>query len=156
MKETREFLVIEGYASRFFQRDLAGDVVLPGAFSASLLRRGSQGIRMLFQHDAQEPIGVWDQVIEDKNGLFVRGKLFADGPRGRTAMALVARGSVDGLSIGFRTREAERSGSNRHLQEIDLWEVSIVTFPMLPRARLRVTGAIMPAAAGPQSLNRAG
>jgi len=91
MNENRSFLEIEGYASRFYVRDLAGDMVLPGAFIGSLSGRKPKRIRMLFQHDTSEPIGIWDEIIEDKAGLFVKGRLFADGPRGRTAMALVKR-----------------------------------------------------------------
>jgi len=78
-------------------------------------------------------------------GLFVRGHIIADGPRGRTALALAKRGSVDGLSIGFRTQQAQPNGRGRDLNEIDLWEVSIVTFPMLPEARFRVAEALLPA-----------
>lgn len=156
MIENRKSLIIEGYASLFLERDLAGDLVLPGAFLRSLSRRGPRSIRMLFQHDTSEPVGVWEQITEDQNGLYVKGRMFADGPRGRTAMALVRRGSVDGLSIGFRTRNARRLSSGRELNEIDLWEVSIVTFPMLPRARLVRVGANQPAVAGPLGLSQAG
>ncbi|VAV99827.1 Gene Transfer Agent prohead protease [hydrothermal vent metagenome] len=156
MNETRNALVIEGYASLFFKRDLAGDTVLPGAFASSVAKRGAKGIRMLFQHDADEPVGVWEQVFEDENGLFVRGTLTADGPRGRTALALARRGSVDGLSIGFRTRQAVPNAKGRELTEIDLWEVSIVTFPMLPQARFHRVGDRNPAVAGPLSLTQAG
>ncbi len=136
MKE--EALRIEGYASLFDQRDLASDLVRRGAFAASLLTRGAPGIRMLFQHQASEPIGVWDSIREDVRGLYVRGRLFAEGPVGRTATALVGRGAVDGLSIGFRTLRERKSEKGRELLEIELWEVSIVTFPMLPQARLRI------------------
>jgi len=156
MTDMRETLVIEGYASRFYKRDLAGDIVRPRAFERSLLRRGPGQIRMLFQHDASEPIGVWDQIIEDKIGLLVRGRLFADGPRGRTARSLVNRGSVDGLSIGFRTQKSEPIPGGRSLHEIDLWEVSIVTFPMLPSARLVVNRTRLPAMAGPLQHIQAG
>ncbi len=136
MKENS--LRIEGYASLFDQRDLASDLVRRGAFAASLLSRGARGIRMLFQHQASEPVGVWDSIREDARGLYVRGRLFADGPVGRTAFALVSRGAIDGLSIGFRTIRERKSASGRELLEIELWEVSIVTFPMLPQARLRI------------------
>ena len=129
---------IEGYASLFDSRDLASDLVRRGAFAASLMSRGASGVRMLFQHQASEPVGVWDSIREDARGLFVRGRLFAEGPLGRTAFALVKRGAIDGLSIGFRTRRERKSGPGRELLEIELWEVSIVTFPMLPQARLSI------------------
>ncbi len=148
MGDMRKSLLIEGYASHFYKRDLAGDIVLPGAFKHSLAQRVPQKVSMLFQHDASEPIGVWEKIIETEKGLFVRGRIFADGARSRTAMALVRRGSVDGLSIGFRTQSAEPIAGGRRLSEIELWEVSIVTFPMLPSARLRVLPAHLPAMDG--------
>jgi HK97 family phage prohead protease len=130
-------LLIEGHASLFDLPDLGGDIVRSGAFLDSLAARRS--IPMLFQHDPAEPVGVWTGLGEDQRGLFVRGEMSPDGPRGQTAMRLVQRGSVDGLSIGFRThRSATRASGGRDLLSIDLWEVSIVTFPMLPQARLRM------------------
>jgi len=135
-----EALGVAGYASLFDIEDHGGDVVRSGAFAASLAARGPQGVRMLFQHDAGEPVGVWDELREDGRGLYVRGRILAAAPRGRAALALAGQGAVDGLSIGFRVRRsAPRPGGGRDLLELDLWEVSIVTFPMLPQARLRVT-----------------
>ncbi|WP_421792263.1 HK97 family phage prohead protease [Hyphobacterium sp.] len=134
-----EPLRIEGYASLFGLADLNKDIVRRGAFARGLQRRGIKGVRMLFQHDAGEPVGVWDEIREDSEGLFVSGRVLMAGPRGRATAELIRQGAVDGLSIGFRTeRFAPRSGGGRELQHIDLWEVSIVTFPMLPQARLRV------------------
>ena len=130
-------LLIEGHASVFDLADLAGDVVRRGAFAASL--KQTIRIPMLFQHDASEPVGVWREIREDQRGLFVRGEIIAEGPRARTAAALVKSGAIDGLSIGFRTRRsAARRPRGRDLFQLDLWEVSIVTFPMLPQARLRL------------------
>ncbi|WP_233205127.1 HK97 family phage prohead protease [Alkalicaulis satelles] len=132
-------LEMAGYASLFDEADHGGDIVRRGAFAASLARRGAAGVRMLFQHDAGEPVGVWDAITEDGRGLYVRGRLMGDAPRGRAALSLVRNGAVDGLSIGFRTRHSRpRPGGGRELLEIDLWEVSIVTFPMLAGARLSV------------------
>lgn len=132
-------LKIEGYASLFHTPDLCGDVVHPGAFVTSLAR-GAGSIAMLFQHDASEVIGTWDAAFEDQTGLFLRGRIVQDTPRGRTAHRLVSKGLIDGLSIGFRARGSRRlSPKHRDLFDIDLWEVSIVTFPMAPLARLRVT-----------------
>lgn len=130
-------LLIEGHASVFDLADLGGDVVRRGAFAARL--RARPRIPMLFQHDPAEPVGVWTEIREDARGLYVRGEILAAGPRGRTVAGLVARGAVDGLSIGFRTRRsAPRRPRGRDLFDIDLWEVSIVTFPMLPQARLNL------------------
>lgn len=128
----------EGYASLFRVPDLGKDVVELGAFSQSLLRRGPAGIKLLWQHDPGEPIGRWLSLAEDAHGLFVRGRLSLGVRRARDIHALMRDGAVDGLSIGFRTlrqRNDPRTGLRRLLQ-IDLWEVSIVTFPMLPQARI--------------------
>jgi HK97 family phage prohead protease len=127
-----------GYASRFGVVDLGRDLVLPGAFSESLARRGPRGIKMLFQHDPAEPIGVWLELREDGQGLFVRGRILPEVERGREVLALMRAGALDGLSIGFRTVEGRtdpRSGVRR-LSRVDLWEISVVTFPMLPEARV--------------------
>lgn len=156
MDSQKQALLIEGYASLFAIPDLSGDRVQRGAFSASLHDRGAKGVRMLFQHNASEPVGVWDEMYEDAKGLFVRGRLIADGPRGRTACALVVRGSIDGLSIGFRTGKSTPRIRGRDLHEIDLWEVSIVTFPMLSAARLRVRGYERPSRARHETLAHAG
>lgn len=137
-----EPLRFSGYASLFDIEDHARDVVRAGAFARSLKARGAAGVRMLFQHDAAEPVGVWDEIREDGRGLYVSGRLLPAGARGRAVIGLVSQGAVDGLSIGFRTRRsAPRPGGGRDLLEIDLWEVSIVTFPMLAQARLRRVAA---------------
>jgi len=132
-----ETLEVTGYASLFDIEDHGRDVVRAGAFAASLAQRGAGGVRMLFQHDAGEPVGVWDELKEDGRGLLVRGRILTAAPRGRAVRGLVSQGAVDGLSIGFRTlRSAPRASGGRDLLELDLWEVSIVTFPMLAQARL--------------------
>jgi uncharacterized protein len=126
-----------GYASLFDRIDLSRDRVRPGAFRASLARKGAAGIRMLWQHDPAEPIGVWLSLVEDARGLLVQGRL-ASVTRAREARSLLAEGALDGLSIGFRIEKAStdpRTGI-RDLTEIDLWEISLVTFPMLPDARV--------------------
>jgi HK97 family phage prohead protease len=129
--------VFEGYASLFGVADLGKDVVAPGAFAESLARRGPAGVRMLWQHDPAEPIGRWLALEEDARGLRVRGKLNLAVARARDVHALMRQGAVDGLSIGFRVERArnERLGVRR-LEKLDLWEISIVTFPMLAGARV--------------------
>jgi len=93
---------------------------------------------MLWQHDPTQPIGVWDEVREDAKGLFVKGRLLLDVARAREAHVLVQAGAIDGLSIGYRTVRSEKAAKGgRLLHEIELWEVSLVTFPMLPEARVR-------------------
>lgn len=130
---------IEGYASVFGVRDKGGDIVAPGAYVAALqtLRRRGDKVRMLWQHDPGQPIGIWDEVFEDAHGLFVRGRLLPDVARARDAQALLRAGAVDGLSIGYRTVRAEKlSQGGRRLIELELWEVSLVTFPMQVEARI--------------------
>ncbi|HEY6633171.1 MAG TPA: HK97 family phage prohead protease [Rhizobiaceae bacterium] len=130
--------VFSGYASLFGRVDLGKDVVEKGAFAASLKARGTAGIRMLFQHDPAEPIGVWTEIREDARGLFVRGRLAKDVARAREVLSLMRGGALDGLSIGFRAVKAksDRESGVRRILEADLWEISVVTFPMLPDARI--------------------
>ncbi|KQT54915.1 hypothetical protein ASG43_01095 [Aureimonas sp. Leaf454] len=131
---------MSGYASLFGATDLSGDRILPGAFLASLARRGAAGVRMLWQHDPSRPIGIWTTLTETASGLLAEGRLALETAGGREAYGLIRAGAVDGLSIGFRTRTARRGtgdGVKRVLSEIDLWEISVVTFPMQERARLR-------------------
>ena len=130
-------MAIEGYASLWGVADLNGDVVAKGAFAESLARTGAEGVRMLNQHDARAPVGVWEQIIEDARGLFVRGRIEDWSAEARYAAALARAGALDGLSIGFRAMKARRDGRLRVLSRAELWEVSLVTFPMLPGARFR-------------------
>jgi HK97 family phage prohead protease len=135
----REGLLIEGYASLFGVTDQGGDAVRPGAFAAGLARLAQKGdrVRMLWQHDPTRPIGVWDEIREDENGLWVKGRLLPEVVQAREAAALLKAGAIDGLSIGYRTIRAERDQKGRRvLAEIELWEVSLVTFPMLPEAKV--------------------
>ncbi len=95
---------------------------------------------MLWQHDPREPIGVWDEVREDAHGLFVKGRILSEVARGREAVALIGAGAIDGLSIGYRTIRAAGGTGKRVLTEVELWEVSLVTFPMLSEARIAAKG----------------
>ena len=136
--------LFEGYASLFGIADLGKDIVEPGAFRDSLTRRGPAGVKLLWQHDPAEPIGRWIALTEDSRGLFVRGQLSLAVARAREIHALMREGAIDGLSIGFRSEKArteQRSGLRR-LERIDLWEISIVTFPMLPQARVSAVKAL--------------
>jgi HK97 family phage prohead protease len=129
---------VEGYASLFGEIDQARDMVMPGAFAASLRSRGVRRVPMLFQHDPAEPIGVWLDLHEDFRGLYARGRLIPEVVRARELLALLKAGTADGLSIGFRTVRGRLDPKTRirKLDAIDLWEISIVTFPLLPGARL--------------------
>ena len=130
--------VFEGYASLFDVEDLSRDVIVPGAFRDSIARRGASGIKMLFQHDPAEPIGVWLAIAEDARGLKVKGRLTLGVARAREVLSLMHAGALEGLSIGFRTEKGVREarGDIRRLTRIDLWEISVVTFPMQPGARV--------------------
>jgi uncharacterized protein len=127
-----------GYASLFGKRDATGDIVMPGAFVASIKKRGADNIRMLFQHDPAEPVGTWLDIHEDERGLFVQGRLDKNVQRGSELFSLLENGGLDGLSIGFKTISAkqDRVTNTRKLLIIDLWEISLVTFPMLEGARV--------------------
>ena len=129
---------IEGYASLFGEIDQARDMVMPGAFTQTLQQRGLRKIPMLFQHDPSEPVGIWLELQEDFRGLRARGKLIPDVARGRELLALLRAGAIDGLSIGYRTVRGQIDPRTRvrRLYQVDLWEISIVTFPLLAGARV--------------------
>ena len=129
---------IEGYASRFGEIDRGNDEIAPGAYAGSLasLAKSGRKVKMLWQHDPAQPIGVWDEVKEDATGLWVKGRILESVSKGREAAELVRAGAIDGFSIGYRTVNAERGEKGqRILRELDLWEVSLVTFPMQESAR---------------------
>jgi len=130
--------VFAGYASLFGRRDGQGDIVMPGAFADSLRKRGADGVRMLFQHNPAEPVGTWLEIRETPRGLYVLGRLDRNVQRGRELFSLLETGGIDGLSIGFRTVAAktDRIVKARRLLNVDLWEISLVTFPMLEGARV--------------------
>jgi HK97 family phage prohead protease len=135
--------VVEGYASLFGEIDQARDMVMPGAFTRTLATRSVRRIPMLFQHDPAEPIGIWFDLHEDHLGLKARGKLIPDVQRSREVFALVRDGAIDGLSIGFRTVKGRVDPRSRvrKLDQVELWEISIVTFPLLAGARVRAAKA---------------
>jgi len=130
---------VEGYASLFGEIDQARDMVQRGAFADTLAARGVRRIPMLFQHDPAEPVGVWLELREDTRGLYARGRLIPEVARARELLSLLRAGAVDGLSIGFRTVKGRVDPRTRvrSLLAIDLWEISIVTFPLLAGARVQ-------------------
>jgi len=139
--------MFEGYASIFGNKDLGNDVIEKGAFMRSLRRKGAKKIKMLYQHDTKEPIGVFDKVMEDQNGLYVKGRLAMGTQKGKEVYELMKMGAIDGLSVGYRVdakgHHYDDKRKYRVLKEVDLMEISAVTFPMNPRARIQAVKSDM-------------
>lgn len=127
-----------GYGSIFGNLDSYGEIVEPGAFTKSLARHAKDGSLplMLWQHNPSEPIGVWEDLEEDGKGLKGTGRLVLETARGAEAHALLKAKAISGLSIGYREIKVEPDGNNRRLKELDLIEISIVSFPANRRARI--------------------
>jgi len=126
--------VIEGYGSVFDVVDQGGDIIAPGAFKQSL--NSGRKVKMLYQHDASAVVGVWNKMEEDGKGLRVEGKLLTSVKAGAEAYEYVKAGAIDGLSIGFRTIKSMDRNGKRVIMQAELWEVSLVTFPMNEMARI--------------------
>lgn len=138
IKEVSDDGVIEGYASVFNNVDEGGDKIVPGAFKETIAAANQDGrkVKMLWQHNPDWPVGVWDVLEEDGNGLRVKGPLVLDVEKAREAHALTKAGAIGGLSIGYRTVESRKEGNIRILEKLDLYEVSLVTFPMNRAAKI--------------------
>lgn len=128
----------EGYGSVFGNVDSYGEKVMPGAFVASLAkhRREGSNVLMLWQHNANEPIGVWEDLAEDAKGLWGKGRLILDVQKAREVHALMKAKAIGGLSIGYREVKVTPDGNVRNLEELDLREISPVSFPANRRARV--------------------
>ncbi len=139
--EDKEYGEFEGYGSVFGNKDLGNDVIEKGAFTKSIRKRKAKGVKLLYQHKSDMPIGVFDEIKEDEHGLVVKGRLALKTQAGAEAYELLKMGALDGLSIGFRVNPKEVSydkrGGKRIIKEVDLMEVSLVTFPMNPQATVR-------------------
>ena len=138
--------MFSGYGSIFNNKDLGNDVVMQGAFAQSIGRKGAKAVKLLYQHKQDEPIGVFDEIIEDRRGLKVKGRLAMGTQRGREVYELMKMGALDGLSIGYRVEpkgyDYDEKRKRRYLKSVDLMEISAVTFPMNPKARIQaVKGA---------------
>tara|TARA_Y100000389_G_C17402558_1_gene486162 strand:+ start:658 stop:1359 length:702 start_codon:yes stop_codon:yes gene_type:complete len=145
-KAEEEEGTFSGYGSIFGNKDLGNDVVVEGAFAKSIGKKGAKAVKLLYQHRQDEPIGVFDEIIEDQRGLKVKGRLAMGTQRGREVYELMKMGALDGLSIGYRVDPKgtyyDEKGKRRYLKTVDLMEISAVTFPMNPRARVQaVKGA---------------
>jgi HK97 family phage prohead protease len=124
-----------GYAALFDRVDRGGDVIRPGAFARAIGK--GKGVPLLWQHRPERPIGRIESLAEDARGLRVIGRLTPDAGHAAEAAALLRDGAVGGLSFGYRVRvHAPRPRHGRTLTDLDLVEVSLVTFPMQPGARV--------------------
>ena len=139
--------VIEGYASVFGVRDSYNEIVMPGAFAKSLARHQREGTYplMLWQHNPDEPIGVWLEMSDDGKGLYVKGKLLKGVRRADEALIMLKNSAVQGMSIGYREIDVEPSsnGEARKLNELELYEASVVSFPANRRARVDTVKEIL-------------
>jgi len=131
--------VFSGYGSIFGNVDNGRDMVMAGAFAESIEAKGTRGVKLLWQHDPSQPIGTWTAIEEDRKGLKVSGKLLLTVQKAREAYEMMKAGILDGLSIGYRVMKEsydtdKKIGGYRKIEKADLWEVSLVTFPMNPKA----------------------
>lgn len=128
-----------GYASVFNVVDNHNDIIVRGAFAETLKERG-KSIKLLWQHRQDEPIGMFDRIFEDEMGLYVEGRLLLDVGRAREAYALLKQGAISGLSIGYSPVQYKIDSGNgtRILSAIELWEISLVTFPANAAAAVTV------------------
>lgn len=128
--------IIIGYGSVFGNVDLHNDVVDRGAFRKSLQKRLPA---LLLHHSSRDPAGVWLEASEDDKGLLLKGHLNMEVQKAREAFHLARQGALKGLSIGFFTRKDRIEDGVRHIEEAELLEVSMVTFPANERALLTGT-----------------
>ena len=139
--EDKNYGTFEGYGSVFGNKDLGNDVIEMGAFTKSLKKRKPKSVKLLYQHKSDMPIGVFDEIKEDEHGLKVKGRLALKTQAGAEAYELLKMGALDGLSIGFKANpdqvSYDRRANKRIIKEVDLMEVSLVTFPMNPQATVR-------------------
>lgn len=124
-------MTFEGYGSVFDVKDQGGDIIEKTAFDGAM-KKAASGWRpkMLWQHDPSQPIGKWEELKVDSRGLQVKGRLMKEIAKGAEVYAMMKAGVVDGMSIGYKTVKADYQKTARVLKELDLWEISVVTFPM--------------------------
>ena len=141
----------EGYASTFGGApDSGGDIIAKGCFAKTLKNKGRQGagIAMLWSHDSRAPVGAWKLLQEDEKGLFVKGQVHPNAkPDGIPVLDIMRMGGIKGLSIGYSTvlSDIDDKKKIRTLKEVELWEVSLVTFPMNTRASITSVKGILEA-----------
>lgn len=151
---------IEGYASIFGEEDRINDIVLPGAFTASLKAKKTTRLPMLVGHVQRIPVGVWMSMIEDRKGLRVKGKIDIESEDGGQLHRVLKMGAEIGLSIGYRAKvheyqtDPKTNDTKRILKEVDLFEVSLVTIPCCDGARV-ISVKTEPAEPPEQTVERA-
>lgn len=130
-KSVNDIGEFEGVAAAFGNVDSGRDIIVKGAFGKSITKRPAAKVKMLYQHRSDQPIGIWTALSETSKGLMAKGRLILETNLGREVHALMKAGAIDGLSVGFRTLkdEYDRVKGVRRLLELDLHEISIVTFP---------------------------
>lgn len=147
LKEVTEAGDFTGYGAIFGNVDLGGDLIEKGAFSASIaeLKASGRALPALWSHWVDEPIGVYKEFSEDDRGLLLKGTLALDVQRASEVRSLAKMGAVTGMSIGYEIKDGGSYYDNqgvRHLTNLDLWEVSLVTFPMNPKAQISAVKGI--------------
>lgn len=138
--DTEEDGTFEGYGSVFNNKDLGNDVIRKGAFANTLKYRKPKQVKLLYQHKTDEPIGVIDSLEEDNKGLYIKGRLAMGTQKGREVYELMKMGALDSMSIGYRLSpddyKYDPKQKKRIIKSVDLMEISLVTFPMNPKAKI--------------------
>jgi HK97 family phage prohead protease len=135
VKEDEEFFYFEGYGATFGNVDFGGDVILKGAFSRTLTKMAT--VPVLYQHNTREPVGIFTELKEDEKGLYVKGKLPKSDSMVRDRIIPQMKvGSISKMSIGYMVTDSEWKGDMRILKELELFEISLVTFPMNDQANI--------------------
>jgi HK97 family phage prohead protease len=133
--EDKEFFYFEGYGATFNNVDFGGDAISSGAFAKTLMQ--SKVIPVLYQHNTREPVGIFTELKEDSHGLFVKGKLPKEDSLVRDRIIPQMKiGSIAKMSIGYMVKDSEIKSGVRVLKELELFEISLVTFPMNDRANI--------------------
>jgi HK97 family phage prohead protease len=123
-----------GLAATYGNVDLGGDLILPGSFTKTIAEKGGR-VPLLMGHDSKMPIGV-AKLSDSPQGLIVEGELVLEADGSRSAYALLKKGVIRGLSIGYDAVKSVMDGGIRKLSEIKLWEISLTPFPMNPEAMI--------------------
>jgi uncharacterized protein len=143
VKKSPKGVTVSGYASTFGPPpDDQGEIMDYGCFSATILQyRAARTMPvMLFGHDQNKPIGTWTSMSEDSHGLKVSGVILSSVRKGAEAISLIEAKAINGLSVGFRCKKDQRIAGIRHLQAVDLFEISCVSLPSASGARLAIVG----------------